>query len=115
MGGRLNQYWSIGLDAAYMGQKRLFLSANGAAILDSGYFAMSVQLDVLSMYHNQDLHLGITMKLVPLDPAQPALSVPLVPCAELGALPALTFLIGGVEHHLSAQQMALQDKDTMHA
>merc|ERR1712048_677912 len=57
---------------------------------------------------------GIVVATVPMDPAKPQVFVPLVPCAKLGAIPGLTFLIAGVEHHLSAQQMAIQDMDTMH-
>jgi len=111
-----NQFWTIGVDAAYMGQKSLPLMANGTVLIDSGFFSINLAVEIWKMFIKEVVSLGIPMTLVPQDPSGiDGILVPLVPCAKLEEIPALTFSIGGVEHHLSAQQMALQDMDTMHA
>merc|ERR1712113_437763 len=85
------------------------MGANGTVLIDSGFFSINLAQQVFEMYIKEIFSLGIVVATVPMDPAKPQVFVPLVPCAKLGAIPGLTFLIAGVEHHLSAQQMA-----TMH-
>lgn len=109
------QYWTISIDAAYMGQKPLPFLAKGTVLLDSGFFSINMSPELMRLYRNEVWDLGITITLVPLDPADPGgTAVFLVPCAKLEAMPSLAFLIGGVEHRLSAQQMAFSDMNTMH-
>merc|ERR1712125_122388 len=97
-----NQFWTIGVDAAYMGQKPLPFMANGTALLDSGFFSINLAPPLWIMFISEVRNLGITMEIVALDPpGADNLFVPLVPCAKLEEIPALTFSIGGVDHHLS--------------
>jgi len=112
-----NQFWTISVDAANMGENPLPLTANGTALIDSGFFAIGLAEKTFNQYSALiDEFFDFTTDLVALDPAKPLDGfVPLVPCANLSQIPALSFFIGGVEHKLSALQLALQDNDTMQA
>merc|ERR1711976_393895 len=90
--------------------------AKGTVLIDSGFFSINMSSLVYSMFITEVRTLGIEIASVALDPpGTDGLFVPLVRCADLEAIPAFTFFISGVKHHLSAQQMALQDMDIMHA
>jgi hypothetical protein len=102
-------HWTTNIDAAYMGTAQIPL-AYGAVIYDSGFFSVAVPVEVLTDYNQSAWSNGIPMELVQLTPGT---LIPLVPCNFVGQLPGLTFTIGGVEHNLSAEQMANYTKDSI--